>query len=39
MIKLFAVIISYNNEKTIKDLYDSIDKNLFHKIILIYPML
>ena len=35
MIKLFAVIISYNNEKTIKDLYDSIDKNLFHKIILI----
>tara|TARA_B100000787_G_C16197051_1_gene301693 strand:- start:765 stop:1502 length:738 start_codon:yes stop_codon:yes gene_type:complete len=35
MIKLFAVIISYNNEKTIKELYDSIDKNLFYKIILI----
>ena len=33
--KIFAVIIAYNNEKTIKRLYNSINKDLFHKIILI----
>ncbi|MAZ07146.1 MAG: hypothetical protein CMM99_01585 [Rickettsiales bacterium] len=35
MKKIFAVIISYNNEKTIKKLYDSINKEFFYKIILI----
>lgn len=35
MKKIFAVIISYNNEKTIKKLYESINKELFYKIILI----
>ena len=35
MKKIYAVIITYNNEKTIKKLYDTIDKELFYKIILI----
>lgn len=35
MNKIFAVIITYNNEKTIKQLYDSIDKELFYKIMII----
>ncbi len=35
MKKIFAVIISYNNEKTIKKLYDSINKKLFDKIIIV----
>ena len=32
--KLYAVIITYNHETTLKNVYDRIDKNFFDKIII-----
>ena len=34
MKKIFAVIVAYNHEKTLKQVYERIDKNFFNKVII-----